>query len=312
MTAGVPGERPWLIVAAVTPMAPGGGALDLDAIAPMVDFLQRHGADGVLAAGTTGEGILLDAAERRTLAETFRQAVTGRLFVHCGAQTTARTVELAEHAAQIGADGVAVIAPPYYRLDDQALLDHLVAAAQACAPLPFYCYAFAARSGYPLPVEVVRRLRDRVDNLAGVKVSEEPWQAVAPYLEVGVPVLVGNEPLIPAGAEAGTIGTVSGLAAAFPDVVRAVLDEPSPAGAERLRRLRDALGAGGAIIAAAKRVLGMRGVPVNPDVRPPLRALSGPEAATLAAAVRLVTTSPPRAGELYGGGQPRVSVSGDG
>jgi dihydrodipicolinate synthase/N-acetylneuraminate lyase len=287
MTATEPGARPLLIAAAVTPMTASGSGIDEAAVAPMVDFLQRQGADGVLATGTTGEGILLEVAERRALAEAFRQAVTGRLFVHCGAQTTAQTVELAVHAAQIGADGVAVIAPPYYRLDDQALLDHLVAAAQACAPLPFYCYAFAARSGYPLPVEVVRRLRDRVDNLAGVKVSEQPWEAVAPYLGVGVPVLVGNEPLIPAGLEAGAIGTVSGLAAAFPDVVRAVLDEPSQAGAERLQRLRDALGEGGQIIAAAKRVLGIRGLPVRPDVRPPLRGLTTAEATALEAAVRI-------------------------
>ena len=64
---GVP--RPWLIVAAVTPMTAGGDTVDLDAVAPMVEFLQRHGADGVLAAGTTGEGVLLEPAERRALTE---------------------------------------------------------------------------------------------------------------------------------------------------------------------------------------------------------------------------------------------------
>lgn len=285
--------RPWLIAACVTPLRDGGSRVDEAALAPMVEFLQQRGVDGVLAAGTTGEGVLLEIDERRRLAERLRELVSGRLLVHCGAQTTADTVALAAHAAGAGADGVAVIAPPYYPLDPEALLAHFEAAARACAPTPFYCYAFAARSGYPLPVEVVVRLRDRVDNLAGVKVSEQPWEAVAPYLAAGVPVLVGNEPLIPQALAAGAVGSVSGLAAAFPDVVRAALDDPSPAAADRLRQLRDALGGGGVFIAGAKHALALRGVPVGPDVRAPLRRLSPAEAAAVEAAVATLPDRPP-------------------
>ena len=50
---------------------------------------------------------------------------------------------------------MAVIAPPYFRLDDRALLTHLEAAAAACAPLPFYVYEFARASGYPVPLPVL-------------------------------------------------------------------------------------------------------------------------------------------------------------
>jgi dihydrodipicolinate synthase/N-acetylneuraminate lyase len=42
---------------------------------------------------------------------------------------------------------VAVIAPPYFRLDERELFAHFRTAAEACAPLPFYVYEFAARSG---------------------------------------------------------------------------------------------------------------------------------------------------------------------
>ena len=78
------------------------------------------------------------------------------MIAHCGAQTTADTVELASRAAEDGADAVAVIAPPYYRLDDRALLTHLTAAAAAAEPLPFYVYEFAAASGYPVPLAGAR------------------------------------------------------------------------------------------------------------------------------------------------------------
>ena len=101
----------------------------------------------------------------------FRAALRGRLFVHCGAQTTADTVSLAAHAKEIGADAVAVIPPPYFPLDADALTAHLLAAAAACDPLPFYIYAFAARSGYPVPIEVVARVRDHAPNLAGPEIG---------------------------------------------------------------------------------------------------------------------------------------------
>lgn len=275
-------HRP-LIVAAVTPLTDDGAALDEGAIAPYAAFLASHGADGVFVCGTTGEGVLLTLDERRRVATRFREAVSGVLIVHAGAQTTADTCVLAAHAAAIGADGVAVIAPPYFPLDADALTAHFVAAARACAPLPFYCYAFAARSGYPLPVEVIRRIGASVDNLAGLKVSESPFESVEPYLDLGLPVLVGNEPLISAALARGAIGSVSGMAAAFPDVVRAALDAGDASSAERLASVRATMEASGQFIAAAKHVLGMRGIPVGPGMRAPLRRLTAAEASTLEA-----------------------------
>ena len=277
-------HRP-LIVAALTPLTDGGARLDLDAVPGYVAFLESHGADGAFVSGTTGEGVLLSLDERRAATVAWRAALSGVLVVHAGAQTTSDSVALAAHAAEAGADAVAVIAPPYFALDADALTAHFVAAARACAPLPFFCYAFAARSGYPLPVEVIRRIGEQVDNLAGLKVSESPFEKVAPYLELGLAVLIGSEPLIPAGIAAGALGTVSGMAASFPDVVRAALDDPTPAAEVRLRELRSILEAAGQFIAAGKWALAVRGVGVGPDVRAPLRGLHPGEAAALEAAI---------------------------
>jgi dihydrodipicolinate synthase/N-acetylneuraminate lyase len=273
-------ERPPLIVAAATPLAPGGDALDEAAIWPMVRFLEDRGADGVFACGTTGEGILLRTDERQRAAVVFRAAVRGQLIIHCGAQTTAETVVLAVHAGEIAADAVAVIPPPYFPLDDDALTAHLLAAAEACAPLPFYIYAFAARSGYPVPLEVIARVRDGARNLAGLKVSESPFLKVEPYLDLGLPVFIGSEPLIPAAMARGALGAVSGLAAAFPEVVRDALDAPDTVAEARLRTLRSAMEAH-PFIASVKHVLRRRGVPIQPDLRAPLRALTEAEGAAL-------------------------------
>src|SRR6185436_1961638 len=117
-------------------------------------------------------------AERREIAAAFVEAGRGRLqvAVHAGAQTTHDTVALTEHAAGIGADAVAVIAPPYFALDEAELLAHFAAAAAACAPTPFYVYEFEARSGYAIPLAVIGRLREQASNFVGMKVSDSPWE----------------------------------------------------------------------------------------------------------------------------------------
>src|SRR5215204_6377094 len=192
------------LAAVVTPLSEGGAALDEDAVEPYVDFLARPGRlDGILALGTTGEGILLSVDERKRVAERFIDAGRGRLQVaiHAGAQTTADTVELAAHAADRGADAVAVIGPPYFAYDEEALYRHFAAAAEA---------------------------------------------------------------LVDAGVERGAAGSVSGLAAAFPeggDPSKRVFLERFP------------------FQAALKTVIALRGVPIQEVVRPPLRGLTPEERA---------------------------------
>jgi len=270
------------LAAALTPLADGGEALDEAAFEPYVDFLAAGGLDGLLALGTTGEGFLLPLRLRMRAAELFLEAAKPRLAVavHCGAQSTADTVRLAAHAAEAGADGVAVIAPPYYRLDDEALAAHLEADAQACAPTSFYLYEFERVSGYAVPLEVVARLRDRVPNLVGMKVSDRPFERVRPYLLDGLDVFIGAESLLDEGLEAGAAGAVSGLAAAFPELVAEVVRAPSAAGVARLAGIRTAIERF-PVQAALKVVAGSRGVPIRPDVRAPLRTLRADELAEL-------------------------------
>jgi dihydrodipicolinate synthase/N-acetylneuraminate lyase len=249
---------------------------------PYLDFLAAAGLDGILALGTTGEGILLSVAERRRATELFIAAAGERLqvAVHCGAQTTADTVELAEHAAAAGAQAVAVIGPPYFRLDAEALFEHFRRAAAACAPTPFYLYEFEAASGYPIPLEVIDRLRNEAPNLAGLKVSDAPFEKVRPYLVEGLDVFVGAEALLDAGLAAGAAGAVSGLAAAFPADVAAVVRAPSPEGAKRLGELRAGIERFPRH-AALKHLIGRRGIPVREAVRGPLRRLDSSERAEL-------------------------------
>jgi dihydrodipicolinate synthase/N-acetylneuraminate lyase len=260
------------IAAALTPLR--DGRPDEDAVEPYVDFLVAGGLDGVLAMGTTGEGMLFDLEERRDIATAFVDAARDRLqiAIHAGMQSTEDTVALAEHAASLGANAVAVIPPPYFPLDEEALFAHLAAAARACAPVPFYVYEFERTSGYAVSRDVLERLREAAPNLAGLKVSDTPWPLFERYLDIGLDVFVGPEAFIGRGLERGAAGAVSALASAFPERV-----------AEAVRERSSDLASLRATIelfprhAALKHVVRSRGVPIRPDVRAPLRALTPDE-----------------------------------
>lgn len=266
------------LAASITPLRASGSELDDDAFGPLVDFFVEAGLDGILALGTAGEGILLEERERRIAADLFLQAADNRLqvAVQCGAQTTAETVALAAHAAEVGADAVVVIGPPYFPLDEPAQYAHFSAAAIACAPLPFYVYEFESTSGYAVAPAVLERLREEASNLAGLKVSDTPFERFSRYLLPNLDIFVGPEALIQEGLAAGAVGAVSALASAFPRDVQAVVRNPTPAGAVRLAELR-------AFVerfprqAALKRLLGRQGIAVREDVRAPLRGLTTEE-----------------------------------
>src|SRR6476646_1092626 len=222
------------------------------------------------------------------ISPTCRQAAITRfadgplaVLAHCGAQSTADTVALAEHSAEAGVEGVAVIAPPYFQLDDDALLAHFAAAARACAPLPFYVYELEKASGYAIPVPVVERLRETVDNVVGMKVSDAPFDKVQPYLLEGLDVYVGAEALIGPGLAAGAAGAVSGLASAFPGAVVEAVGCGDSQAAGRLRATVERFPR----LAALKAVAVARGVPMREDMRAPNRRLTDPERAELLAAV---------------------------
>jgi dihydrodipicolinate synthase/N-acetylneuraminate lyase len=263
---------PRIFAAALTPLREGGARLDEEALRPYLGFLRRAGVDGALVAGTTGEGILLSVAEREAL---ISAAAAGPLPViaHGGAQTTSDTVALAAHAAEAGVGGVAVIAPPYFQLDEAALLAHFAAAAKACAPTPFYVYELEKASGYAVPVTVVERLREEVANVAGMKVSDAPFAKVQPYLLEGLDVFVGAEALIGESLPAGAAGAVSGLASAFPEVVAEAVRTGDSVRAGELRAAIERFPRH----AALKFALAHRGVPLREDVRAPLRGLTDGE-----------------------------------
>jgi dihydrodipicolinate synthase/N-acetylneuraminate lyase len=118
-----------------------------------------------------------------------------------------------------------------------------------------------------------------------MKVSDTPWEAFERYLDIGLDVFVGPEGFIGRGIDRGAVGAVSALGSAFPEHVAKAVRERS----DELSALREAIERFPRH-AALKRIIARRGVPVQPDVRRPLRSLTASECSALDEAVERWST----------------------
>ena len=99
-----------VVTAMVTPFD-DEGALDLDGAAALARWLADHGSDGLVVAGTTGEGSVLTDDEKLDLWRAVAEAVTVPVVAGTGSNDTAHSVELTRRAAGCGAAGVLAVTP---------------------------------------------------------------------------------------------------------------------------------------------------------------------------------------------------------
>lgn len=190
------------------------GALDLDAAAGLARWLADHGSDGLVVAGTTGEGSTLTDDEKLDLWRAVAEAVTIPVIANTGSNDTAHSVHLTSQAAGLGAAGVLAVTP-YYNRPSQAGLEAHFRAVAGATDLPVMLYDIPVRSGRKIAHEVMVRLAHEVANMAGVKDAAADVPATA-RLIAAVPasfeVYSGNDdytlPLLALGA-VGVVGVAT-------------------------------------------------------------------------------------------------------
>ncbi len=172
MTAGSPTDRPiyrGVFAAPVTPFT-DAGAVDLDALGRLTDFLVRQGVDGVALPLHTGESLNLTTDERKALLEGALTVVDGRVPVmaHVSMPGTDQVVDLARHAQEVGAAAVVAVTPYHWRPSPAELLAHFGAVAAAVS-IDVLVYNFPARLGVSITAGLLEELIARCPNLVGVK-----------------------------------------------------------------------------------------------------------------------------------------------
>jgi N-acetylneuraminate lyase len=148
------------------------GAVCLPALETLLERQIARGVTGFFVCGSTGEGLSLSPQERMAVAETAVHTVAGRaaVMVHVGSTSTGLSVELARHAASVGADAVSSIAPIYYPLSFEAVLTHYKAIGGA-TDLPFFIYHIPGLTGAQISADSAARLME-IPHLAGMKFTD--------------------------------------------------------------------------------------------------------------------------------------------
>ncbi|MDP3952693.1 dihydrodipicolinate synthase family protein [Microbacterium sp.] len=271
------GER--LFSAAVTPMA-ADESVDLDALAAMIDADLTRGVEGLYVCGSSGEGVLLSEAERKSIARTAVTVAAGRAPVvsHIGAMSTGEAIRLAEDAKDAGITAISMIPPLYYGYSTPDVVRHFRAVIDA-VDLPFVLYNIPQFTGRDISEGGFEELLE-LPQVVGVKHTSRNLYGAERIIQryPHLSLINGFDefylPALSIGAR-GAIGTTVGVQIELFLALRRRFSANDLEGARAVQaRINDTVEAMVAegVFGAAKHLGGKNSVPLG-DCRRPLPAL---------------------------------------
>lgn len=204
------------------------GSLDADGTRAIMQYVAKSGNEGAFVLGTTGEFPSINEDEFRTVVEIAlaELSVVTSVVVHVGAPSAHQAVRLVEIAQGLGATRFAALTPYYMRSSDDAMFVYFEQVSAAVGSGDLFVYAYPARSGNPVSVDLMVRLAG-IDNIVGAKVSELSLDEIRAY-RAAVPadfiIYTGADRDLVAAGEAGAQGVVSGVSSVTPKPFRALID----------------------------------------------------------------------------------------
>jgi 4-hydroxy-tetrahydrodipicolinate synthase len=209
-----------IITAMVTPFD-RDGALNEDAAVRLMHHLFENGSDGLVLAGSTGEGATLTDEEKFRLWD-LGVAESGDAPVIAGTGTydTRHTVELTERATAIGVDAMLVVTPYYVRPNRRGIKAHFEAVA-AATDRPIVAYNIPSRTGTDMPNDLLAELAE-IDNVVAVKQAR--YDDMAPI--EGLDLLAGNDDVLGKVLDLGGTGGILVASHLVGREMRRLIDEP--------------------------------------------------------------------------------------
>ena len=273
------------VVPIVTPLT-DEDTIDVESLKSLVDYVIDGGLQCLYPCGTTGEMMYLTVEERKLVAEVTVAQAAKRVpvFVHVGAWNLKDTIELAQHAEKIGADGIGVVTPAFYKLSDQGLIDFYVAVANSVSKdFPVYMYAIPQNAINDVNAAVCEAVAKQCPNVLGIKYSYPDFTKLQQFLMVNdekFSVLVGPDHLFEALCAVGGDGVVSGNAMIVREHYAAIWDAVQKKDydlATKLQRRTNVLNATMCAInniAAYKVILKEEGIIKTRNMRRPMENLT--------------------------------------
>ena len=273
-----------IFAAMLTPFK-DGGAVAVQSIPPLLDFIISQGVDGVYAGGSTGECVLQSREERALLLRELAAYGRGKctLIAHVGAAATDDAVALAQVAGEEGYDAISAVPPYYYKHTFADIADYYKAIVDAC-DLPLIIYNIPALTGVEMPTEECLKLMQD-DRIAGMKYTASDLFQFS-QLRRAAPdktFYFGTDEMFIGAAAVGADGGIGSTYNLIGDVyvgIRKAVESGDIAAARKLQAKANSLieilfQAG--VLPGLKHALNRLGVPVGPCRRP----FSSPSAESL-------------------------------
>ncbi len=238
------GSATGVYAAIATPRTPGSIDGDAAALLEYVDAIVRSGVNGLVLFGSTGEFVHFDTAERMRLLVFAARRSRIPILVNVSHSTLAGAVDLAEHVIEVGAAGILLMPPYFYRYDDDQIARFYEQFVQHLGgKLPVYLYNLPAFTNEISPQLAARLLSSGA--FAGIKDSSGEWQNFESLNSLDArrsfKLLIGNESLYLRARAAGADGIVSGIAAALPELLVAMDEALSKSEVARAQQLNTRL-----------------------------------------------------------------------
>ncbi len=192
-----------------TPFA-ADGSLDLDASRSLARHLVEHGSEGLVLAGTTGEGPTLTDGEKLSLFEAVLDEVgaDARVIANTGTYDTAHSIHLTREACRLGVHGFLAVTPYYNKPPIEGLARHFAAVAEAADGLPVIVYNIPQRVILNLEPDLLARLGRESANIVAVKQATTDLGQAQAILDAGLALYAGNDDLLAPFLELGGVGGI--------------------------------------------------------------------------------------------------------
>ena len=204
------------------------GDIDHAFAARHASWLVDHGATGLVALGSLGEGATLDREEKLALLRTLVEAVGERvpIVASISALSTREAVALARAAEGLGCRGLMVLPPYVHKGPWSEIRAHLSAVIEATS-LPCLLYNNPIAYGTDLLPEHVVELATRHEQVAALKESSGDLRritAARALLGDRLRLLAGLDDMAWEAAKLGADGWIAGLVNALPTESVAVFE----------------------------------------------------------------------------------------
>lgn len=224
-------------VALVTPFH--NDSVDLMALEKLIRWQIESGIEGILVAGSTGEGLLINEAEREIIINTANEVINKRipLIVGCSTPSTSDAIRLAKQAENLNADGILAIVPYYVKPTKEGIIQHFTDIHNN-SKIPIIMYNNPGRCAVSMSVDTVVTLAAQT-RIVALKESDTNLSRIFKITESApqLKLLSGDDSSLAGFLACGGSGAISVTANIAPSMVTEMITSWTNGNITKMREL---------------------------------------------------------------------------